>query len=356
MELGKTGAVCELQAGEWDALVERHPLATIYHSSAWTRTIEEAFGHIRGCFLGLRDESAKEVVSGIPVYSVTSWLLGNRLISIPFGTLCDPLLRDLQDMARLKPALEHQARVLSARRIRVKARTLMPGFEKLGFTPVRSLWHHYLPLTDKPEQILKRFSRTNVRQWIQRAEKAELRVNRCTGEEAISAFYPFFVNTRRRLGLPWLPYAFFKALNDNLGEARLSVFLAKAGDVPLAGVLTLHFKDMLILESLGESDAAHRTGAVQLINWTAIQWAFEHGCQCVSFGQTEKENEGLAHHKRGWGCVEETLTEYEHLPIGSFAFARIEPSATKRWVRLLLPRLPVSLGTAFSRFFYSHWG
>jgi len=119
---------------------------------------------------------------------------------------------------------------------------------------------------------------------------------------------------------------------------------------------SFQFKDMLSLEALGETDAAHKTGAVQLIYWTAIQTAHHEGQRVVSFGQTEKDNEGLARHKRGWGCLEETLTDYRYLPDSAKGSLSEIHSAGKRRLRPVFRKLPVWAGSMLSKFLYHHLG
>ena len=63
----------------WDAFVENHPLGLAYHSSSWKKTLERAFKHIKGHFLALRTAGSGEIVAGVAVYSIKSWLLGNRM-------------------------------------------------------------------------------------------------------------------------------------------------------------------------------------------------------------------------------------------------------------------------------------
>ena len=344
-----------LQPREWESLLHREPAAKIYHTLAWKATLEDALKHIRGRFLGLRDEGSGELIGALPIYAVRSWLLGNRLVSIPLGTFGDPLLDGVEDVGQLRSALEALCRETRARDVRIRVRGRLPVLEGIGFKPGLRYWHHFLPLGDDPEKLKMRFSRTNVRQWIRRAEKGGLVVERQDSEAAIKDFYPLFVNTRRRLGLPWAPYGFFEALRRHLGPDRVSVFTARRGDNPIAGVMTLCFKDMLTLETLGESAAASKTGATQLVYWAAIQWACSHGCRHVSFGQTEKNNQGLARHKRFWGCAEEDLIDY-HLP-GKESGSRdgMARGAGKNWLRTLIGKVPASMGTVLSKFIYRHW-
>ena len=346
----------DAQLPEWDALVQRHSMGTVFHLSGWKAAMEEALSHVQGRFYGLFDAASGELVGGLPLCIVRSWLLGKRVVSVPYGTLNHPLLNDPEDLARIRGVVDSLQREVSAREACIRVRGSLPGMEDAGFRAVRSTWNHYLPLTEEPEKLKKNFSRTNVRQWIQRAEKAGLTVERLSAEHGIPVFYPMFVNTRRRLGLPWVPRKFFEAIYHHLAPRIESVFVAKSAGLPLAAVLTFQFKDMLSLEALGETDAAHKTGAVQLIYWTAIQTAHHEGQRVVSFGQTEKDNEGLARHKRGWGCLEETLTDYRYLPDSAKGSLSEIHSAGKRRLRPVFRKLPVWAGSMLSKFLYHHLG
>ena len=67
------------QESEWDSFVARHLWGSLYHTSEWKRVIEQAFPHIRGGFVVLREGAHGEIRAGLPVYRVKSWLLGKRL-------------------------------------------------------------------------------------------------------------------------------------------------------------------------------------------------------------------------------------------------------------------------------------
>ena len=45
------------------------------------------------------------VRAALPIYAVESGLMGRRLVSIPFATLCDPLVTDPADMEILGDAV-----------------------------------------------------------------------------------------------------------------------------------------------------------------------------------------------------------------------------------------------------------
>src|SRR5262245_12400266 len=91
-ELARIERLPESDFAEWDEFVQHHEWGLVGHLSGWKRAIEETFAHIRGQVLVLRSSDTGAILAGIPVYEVESRFVGNRTVSIPFATLCDPLV------------------------------------------------------------------------------------------------------------------------------------------------------------------------------------------------------------------------------------------------------------------------
>src|SRR5580658_8386102 len=91
---------------QWDAFAAKHPLGLIYHRTPWKQVLEQAFPHIRGHFLVLRDNSTGEIQAGLPLYTLKSWLLGNRAVSVPFASFCDPLISSGEEFDQLLPMIQ----------------------------------------------------------------------------------------------------------------------------------------------------------------------------------------------------------------------------------------------------------
>ena len=144
----------------------------VYHLTAWRRAVEEAFSHIEGRVLLLRSSRDGELMGGLPLYTVKSWLLGNRLVSIPFASYCDPLVPDSALLARLTDEAWRfaGARKLASLEIRLFRASALA--ERGGLGPVLYSWHHHTDLRRPVEEIWKSFSKTSVRQPVLRAEKA----------------------------------------------------------------------------------------------------------------------------------------------------------------------------------------
>jgi hypothetical protein len=88
---------------QWDEFVTRNPLGTIYHLSGWKNSIEQSFQHIKGYFLVIVNQETGDILSGLPLYTISSKFLGNRIVGAPFSTFCNPLISSVEDLKLLMP-------------------------------------------------------------------------------------------------------------------------------------------------------------------------------------------------------------------------------------------------------------
>ena len=90
-------------AEEWDAFVRTQDSGMIYHTWGWKECLEKSFPHLEGHLLAVLEQASGKIAAGLPVYSIKSWLLGNRMSSVPFASVSDPLISSAADMELLLP-------------------------------------------------------------------------------------------------------------------------------------------------------------------------------------------------------------------------------------------------------------
>jgi CelD/BcsL family acetyltransferase involved in cellulose biosynthesis len=295
------------EEGEWDAFVARHPRGIVYHLTAWQRILEAALNHIRGRFLVLRDRDG-QIQAGLPLYTVSSWLLGNRTVSVPFATMCDPLVSTKEEFDLLWPSIQEAAKKNRSRRIEIRTWRVSTDCTPEILRPSTKYKHHYLPLSKPVEDLFRSFDKTSIRQRVEQARRAGVVVEERQDEDSLRALHSFLVATRRRRSLPPMPFAFFQAMCRSLGSDRIALYLATKAGEPVAGHLVLKFKGLWTAEYSGTPDSAIR-GSGPLLYWETIQLAKRSGAECFSFGRTSLDNAGLLDHKRRWGTIEEDLVD-----------------------------------------------
>jgi len=297
-------------AARWDAFVECHPLGQIYHLSGWKRVIEQSFPHIRGYFPVIQEPMGGAIRAGLPVYFVNSLITGRRLVSIPFATLCDPLVTAREDMDLLLNALYELAGEVGAAAIEIKT---CAGAETLAGRSLRQVnrfMHHCLKL-DRPVETLKSNFHRSVRYCLKRSEKIGLITRNGDQRQDLRIFYDAYVSTRKRLGLPPQPYRFFECLRREFGPSgRLRILFAQHGRKDIASMLLLQFGRRVLWEAIGEYQGSRTLNVAHFLVWQAIQQSCTDGYSVFDFGRTSTENQGLMDFKRRWGTQVTDLPEF----------------------------------------------
>lgn len=298
----------DAQESEWDAFVSAHPLGSLYHTTEWKAVIEQGFPHIRGRFLVAREAQSGRIRAGLPIYRVSSWLLGSRLASVPFATVCDPLVTSPEQWSALVPELQAERRRTRSNSLVIRA-ALNKGPVPDLFTRQSQFRHHSLALDSDFDTLSRSFDKSSVRQKAEKARRAGILIEERSDAGGMRISDSLLAMTRRRLCLPPMPTRFFAAMQKNLRPEHLKIFLAYENQKPVACHVILIFGDTWISEYSANADGA-MSGVNQLLYLETIRQACAAGARKFSFGRTSETNQGLLAYKRRWGTVEEPLTNY----------------------------------------------
>ena len=315
--------------------------------------MEHAFPNVSGHFLALEEPGTRRILAGLPIYSIKSWLRGNRLVCVPFAAWCDPLASNDQELELLLQTAKKMGAKISSKFTEVRVRHTTELVKARALIPSRRWLHHFVVLDRSREDLWRSLSRTSVRQLIRSAEKSGTEIRREEGTEAMAVFHHLLSGKRRRLGLPPIPLRFFHALQQHLKADGHVLLLARTGGVLHGGILATKNRTTFHLEYAGATSALIPKGTMQLLYWNAMMLAQDEGCREFSFGRTNSHHAGLAAHKRHWGCVEEPLWEYRtHAkPISDTVMTDGFPA---RLAKLLFRTMPQPFCHLAGEFIYRH--
>lgn len=339
--------------GRWDEFVCHHPLGTVCHSAAWRRLLEDAFPHVTGHFLALEEPKTRRIVAGLPIYSLKSWLLGNRLVSVPFAAWCDPLASNEHELKMLLRAAAEMESETATRFTELRVRHTAELVKACDPIPSHRWLHHRVALDRPLEDLWRGLSRTAVRQLVRSAEKSGVEITREEGPEAVATFHEMLSATRRNLGLPPIPLRFFQALQQHLKTDGHALLLARQNGVLQGGVLATKSRSNFHLEYAAVASERTVKGTMQLLYWRAMEMAHREGCAEFSFGRTDSSNTGLVAYKRHWGCVEEPLWEFR-THAKPFSEAETREGFATRLAKRLFRCLPRPLCHLAGEFIYRH--
>ncbi|MBW2106816.1 MAG: peptidoglycan bridge formation glycyltransferase FemA/FemB family protein [Deltaproteobacteria bacterium] len=194
----------------WDKFVENHPFGWICHLSGWKQVLEKSFKHMKGYYFALLDNSGN-IQAELPIFEVKSWLTGNRLVSIPFATLCDPLISKSEEMAILLEAVLEYSEELKYSYVEIRTLAATSLMQDIRLVNENVYKYHYLSLENELEEIKNSFP-SKTRYNIRRSMKGGLTVKQAENEKDLLSFYDLYCKTRKRLSLPSQPYRYFKNL------------------------------------------------------------------------------------------------------------------------------------------------
>lgn len=341
----------------WDAFVAAHPHGTICQTTRWREMIESSFGHIQGRVLAIRDGAGGPIRGGMMGYTVRSWLLGNRLVSVPFASRVDPLTSSPKDLGLMLEHLDRRRGDLGVRSLQVRLLKVLPLGIPEGFTVHSNLKRHYIVLDRPLDELYKETHASCVRRWIKKARRNDVVVRRGRTGRDWDILFRIYGHTRQRLRLPAMPRRFFSAAARCLEPGQVELFIVEKDGKPLGAGLFLIFNGVQQLEWVGDTDEGRAVGANQLLYWEALTDAVNRGCHTFCFGRTDDDNEGLLDYKRRWGSIEEDI----HVVAsgkgkGSSTGRRADAGITRSIAERIVVASPRPLYLGFSEFCYRHLG
>jgi len=230
------------------------------------------------------------------------------MVSVPFATVCDPLVATLEEWGALASELEKECRRTKCKQIEIRA-LLSPAQLPPAFQSKSLFRNHMLTLDADFDSLRARFDKHSVRQKAEKARRASVSVEERSNVEGVRISHSLLAETRRRLTLPPMPYRFFAAMQNNLCPEQMKIFLAFQDSKPVACHLVLMFKDQWTSEYSANADGA-MSGVNQLLYLETIRQACAAGARRFSYGRTSINNPGLMSYKLKWGTKESILTDY----------------------------------------------
>ncbi len=297
-----------LKDRRWEDLVERHPRASVFHSSAWLEALSRTYGYQPIVYT--TSPSGRELRNGMVFCRVESWLTGRRLVSLPFSDHCEPLVDTAEDLDAIASALERESRGGQWRYVEVRPLHRFAMATSLAHATVPYTFHQ-LDLRPDVDTLFRNCHKNSTQRKILRAEREGLRSREGTSDELLDCFYRLHTLTRQRHRRPPQPRKWFVNLRRGFGDA-LQIRVAFQGERPVAAVLTIRHKDTLVYKYGGSDSRRNNLGGMHFLLWRAIQEGKAAGLHFFDFGRTEAAQHGLITFKKRWGATQSSLTYFRY--------------------------------------------
>lgn len=346
----------------WDAGVSGLPGGSFFHTAAWARVLQDAYGHVP-VYLCRFDSPERRLRALLPLMEVSSSWTGVRGVALPFTDLCAPLAGVEGDFGLLFSQALACGRLRHWRYLELRGRPALghgdegpPPFpaEAAPGTAFPSLSFHGHVLDLHPDvPALFAGLAAATRRAVRKASQAGLRMEFSSTMGALEGYFKLHVRTRRRHGVPPQPWQFFECIGRHvLAAGKGRVATAFFGDRPIASAVFFHHGGRAIFK-FGASDyAQQQLRANTLLMWESIKDYALGGFDSLHLGRTSLWNEGLRRFKLGFGAREERI-EYWRFDLDRGGFVA-DTDRARGWFNPVLRCLPLPLLRLAGIWLYPH--
>jgi CelD/BcsL family acetyltransferase involved in cellulose biosynthesis len=334
----------------WLELLGRSPAAGPFHHPLWLELLRDQYGYaIAAVTLA---GTGGELVAGVPIARVRSRLTGTRLVALPFSDVCPPAIAERAS----GEAATVLARATDAYRRReglgLEVRASLPGLPSAA--PGRSFLHHTLALEPDVAAVEARFSKSQIRRGIRKAQREGVEIAFAADRAALDEFFHLHVRARRHQGVPTQPKRFIRRFERLLHHGLGWVALARWHDAAIAAAVFLSFNGTVVYK-YGASDRRYLDKRPNnLLFMEVIRRACNEGAHTLDFGRTGLDNQGLAAFKAAWGSAEHELVY--HRLADDDAAAGADGGGVPALAQKLIRRSPPVVGRLIGAGLYRHFG
>lgn len=343
-----------LEDSRWEKLLDCHPRASVFHSTAWLEALRRTYGYPSIAYT--TSPPGKDLQNGLVFCLVDSWLTGRRLVSLPFSDHCEFLLHVPEDLQVFGEALGLELQQGKWRYIEIRPLEFVEFGDPI-YHPSGRYSFHQLDLRPDLDTLFRNLHKSSTQRKILRAQREGLTYQEGTEESILDHFYRLLVITRRRHRIPPQPRIWFRNLLDCFGKA-LKIRLALKDGRPVAGMLTIRYKDVLIYKYGGSDARFNSLGGMHLLYWESIRDAKNSGLRLFDLGRSDSHQAGLIEFKTRWGAAQSSLTYLRSTESGisGHIFDHAGVSWKMEMLHRAIAKAPVGVLSALGNVFYKHVG
>jgi hypothetical protein len=338
-----------LQDPRWQSFVDRHPHGSVFHTTYWLEALRRTYGYEPVVYT--TTPPAKELSNGIVFCRIRSWVSGSRLVSLPFSDHCEPLAGS-EDLGELMDWLKGSRRRKQWKYIELRPLFANDAGRSCDLAKSESFSLQVLDLRPGLSTLFQSFHKSCVQRKIHRAERENLTYEEGRSDVLLKKFYDLLLLTRRRHGLPPQPLIWFRNAVACLGGRALVRVASKDGQ-PVASIVTLQYKDVLVYKYGCSDSRFNNLGGNSLLFWKAIQDAKQNGILKYDLGRSEPDNTGLVTFKENWGAISVPLDYYRVPARQPF---HLNSGWRSRVAKGVFSLMPDPLLAATGRLLYRHIG
>jgi len=281
----------EVGSSHWDAYVNKHDQAGIYHLSLWKDLLTEVFRSRCHYLAAISDKG--EICAVLPLVHFKNRLFGHFAVSMPYFNHCGVLAETPEaEAAILKHAITLSdalgASHLEFREFHPRNNGWLCKTEKVLMR---------LNLPDTPEALWKSIG-AKRRSQIRRPDREGVSVR--VGEQyLLDDFYTVFAHNMRDLGTPVYSKKLFAAILAALPE-QTHIVVIYLENRPVAAAFLVGYKQIMEIPWASSLRKFNRFGTNMRLYWEVLKFSILQGYQVFDFGRSTIDGPTYKF-KKQWG-------------------------------------------------------
>jgi serine/alanine adding enzyme len=277
-----------LPEDRWQAFVDGHPQASIFHTPAMSSVFAGARGYRPLLRAAVDDDGrilALLVATEIRLFAGPFARLTSRVVAngSPLCVPGDEGLLALQALLRWHNKTSERRCLFTELRHRDDASALQPAMAQCGYQHEPEL-NYLIDLRRSPEEIRQSFSRS-VRRDLQRAEESGVTAEEVTSGEQVQELYGLLRQVYADAQVPLAHISLFQAVLEQLLPAGMArMVLARCPQGTAGARLALLYKGVIFDWYAGADRPLRDVRPNHFLVWDMLTWGADHGYHTFDFG------------------------------------------------------------------------
>jgi hypothetical protein len=296
----------------WDQYVLAHPEGRFCHLMGYRKVVEEAYSY-KAIYFAI--EKDKRIAGVFPSFLCKSIFFGKRITSQPFSEYGGLLAHELtqHDYGEIFEGLADVMRRRKVSLIEIHGGFGIPeNVREKHLFPVFSHDRAVLKLSHDPDEIWKKKINYEARKAVRKAERSGVIYYQKVDTDMIrSRFYPLFLASMKRLGVPPHPLSYYTKCAEHLKD-YLRIFWAEHEGRTVAALLGFAVGKTIHIINIVSDNRYWNMRPNDLCHWSFIKWGCENGYEYFDLGSVRYE--GQRRYKEKWGAEFQKYSHYAFAP------------------------------------------
>lgn len=315
--------------------------SNIIYTLEWKKLLEKTY-NFKPYYILAKDK-AEQIHAVLPLFFLKNFN-DRHLDSLPLSIYGGMLGKKEYEIFLLEEAIKLMKK-LNCKFIAIRNTPSLVREKEYNLCLYENWYRHYIKIREP--SILWGFMKKSHRNHINKALRADIKVDEVTDKDGLEGLYNLSLSTSKRYGAPPPDLKFLKNLwNIMHPKGYVNILTARYNKDLISSQMNLAFNKTVLTIYAGHNNKYRRLPLYHLIDWNTITWCYNNNYSVLDFGLTPANNRGLILYKRGFGSTE-NLYNYCSFPR---IFSYLDGDKKINYSNKILKKMPNIVFKKFNHF------